>query len=31
MSKKKRGKKGATLDDVMWDEASCVAEQEMHK
>jgi len=27
----KARKKGATLDDVMWDEASWVAEQEMHK
>jgi hypothetical protein len=27
----KAQKKGATLDDVMWDEASWVAEQELHK
>jgi hypothetical protein len=29
--KEKARQKGATLDDVLWDEASWVAEQEMHK
>jgi hypothetical protein len=28
--KEKASRKGATLDDVLWDEASWVAEQEMH-
>jgi len=28
--KEKARQKGATLNDVLWDEASWVAEQEMH-